>query len=314
MMNEKNNASPQGSNSAGGAKPVELSRVLKALGDALLLVVIVFAVFVLIVSIAAKRDEDGTATVFGRQLRFVQSDSMAKCELTDVSGYKIKSIPVKSCVFVEVVPTGEAEAEAWYASIEVGDVITFKYVYTKQETITHRVVDITKKETGGYIFTLEGDNKNSDSKLLKQTIDTSLTDSPNYVVGRVTGQSYLLGLLVYALKMPVGIVCLIIIPCLIIIIFEILRLVRVFGREKREKLIAERDRQESELEELRRRLAQLEGNTEKNESATEASTAAKLSVAAKTSVAAEANDASESSEEEGSNEENTEIIHSEAIK
>lgn len=294
MMNEKTNASPSGSNSnAGGLKPAALSRVLKALGDALLLLVILFAVFVLVVSIGAKRGEDGAATVFGRQLRFVQSDSMAECELTDVSGYKIKSIPVKSCVFIEVVPEGEAEAEAWYAKIEVGDVLTFKYVYTKQETITHRVVGITKKATGGYVFTLEGDNKNSDGNLLRQTIDTSLTDSPNYVVGRVTGQSYLLGLLVYALKMPVGIVCLIIIPCLIIIIFEILRLVRVFGREKREKLIAERDRQESELEELRRRLARLEGTG---------------GVEANAETSSEkANAASEGSEKEGSNEENTAI-------
>lgn len=294
MMNEKTNASPSGSNSnVGGLKPAALSRVLKALGDALLLLVILFAVFVLVVSIGAKRGEDGAATVFGRQLRFVQSDSMAECELTDVSGYKIKSIPVKSCVFIEVVPEGEAEAEAWYAKIEVGDVLTFKYVYTKQETITHRVVGITKKATGGYVFTLEGDNKNSDGNLLRQTIDTSLTDSPNYVVGRVTGQSYLLGLLVYALKMPVGIVCLIIIPCLIIIIFEILRLVRVFGREKREKLIAERDRQESELEELRRRLARLEGTG---------------GVEANAETSSEkANAASESSEKEGSNEENTAI-------
>lgn len=239
-----------------------LKKALKIAGDVLLYVLIAIALFVLVVSITSKKDSDGTATVFGRQLRFVQSDSMAECDLTDVSGYKIKSIPVKSCVFIEVVPENEEEQAEWYADLEVGDVLTFKYVYTKQETITHRIIDIEKNETGGYIITLEGDNKNSDSNLLTQTINTSLTDSPNYVIGKVTGQSYLLGVLVYAFKTPVGIVCLIIIPCLIIIAFEVMRLVRVFGSDKKEKMKAEQEKQANEIEELKRQLAALQQNRE----------------------------------------------------
>lgn len=239
-----------------------LKKALKIAGDVLLYVLIAIALFVLVVSITSKKDSDGTATVFGRQLRFVQSDSMAECDLTDVSGYKIKSIPVKSCVFIEVVPEGEEEQAEWYADLEVGDVLTFKYVYTKQETITHRIIDIEKNGTGGYIITLEGDNKNSDSNLLTQTINTSLTDSPNYVIGKVTGQSYLLGVLVYAFKTPVGIVCLIIIPCLIIIAFEVMRLVRVFGSDKKEKMKAEQEKQANEIEELKRQLAALQQNRE----------------------------------------------------
>ena len=84
--------------------------------------------------------------------------------------------------------------------------MTFKYVYARQETITHRITEITEKPAGGYVIKLEGDNKNSDTETLAQTIDTSLADSPNYVVGKVTGQSYVLGLLITALKSPVGLV------------------------------------------------------------------------------------------------------------
>lgn len=251
-------------------KNEKLKNALKIAGDVVLYIIIALALFVLIVSITAKKDSDGTATVFGKQLRFVQSDSMGKCELTDVSGYEIKSIPVKSCVFIEVVPENEAKKAEWYKSLKVGDVLTFKYVYTKQETITHRIVDIEQNGEGGYLITLEGDNKNSDSNLLKQTIDTSLTDSPNYVIGKVTGQSYLLGLLVYAFKTPVGIVCLIIIPCVIIIIFEVLRLVRVFGGEKKEKLKAERQNQANEIEELKRQLAALQKGAAASEQAPQA--------------------------------------------
>lgn len=73
-------------------------KVLKALqiaGDVLFCLIIAFALFVLIISVSAKRDADGTANVFGYQLRFVRSGSMEKCDQTDVSGYKIKSIPVE---------------------------------------------------------------------------------------------------------------------------------------------------------------------------------------------------------------------------
>lgn len=239
-----------------------LIRALKIAGDVLLYFIIALALFVLFVSVTSKKDSDGAATVFGRQLRFVQSDSMAACELTDVGSYKIKSIPVRSCVFIETVPENESQRAEWYADLRVGDVLTFKYVYTKQKTITHRIVDITENGSGGYFITLEGDNKNSDSDLLTQTINTSLADSPNYVIGKVTGHSYLLGLLVYAFKTPVGIVCLVIIPCFVIIVFEIMRLIKVLGRDKKEKLELRQREQAEEIEVLKKKLAALQQEAE----------------------------------------------------
>lgn len=246
-------------------KKSTIKRALKIAGDVLLLLIIAFAMFVLVVSVSSKKDSDGTATVFGMQLRFVQSDSMAECELTDVSMYEIKSIPVKSCVFIETVPEDEQEKAEWYKRLKVGDVLTFKYVYSRQETITHRIVNIASSETGGYIITLEGDNKNSENGVLSQTIDTSLDDSPNYIIGKVTGQSYVLGLIVYALKMPVGIVCFIIIPCLIIIVFEVIRLVRVLGRDNKDRMKAECEKQASEIERLKRQIEMLKRNEETQE-------------------------------------------------
>ena len=244
-------------------KKAIVKKVLKITGNVLVYLLMAIAMFVLVISITSKKDSDGTATVFGYQLRFVQSDSMEECELTDVSKFEIKSIRVKSCVFVDVAPESEEEKAEWYKSLKVGDVLTFKYVYSRQETITHRIVDIEEKQTGGYIITLEGDNKNAETQLLQQTIDTSLEDSPNYIIGKVTGQSYLLGVLVYAFKTPIGIVCLIIIPCLIIIAFEIIRLVKVFGKDKKEKMQAEKKKQDDEIEELKRQLAELQNK--KNE-------------------------------------------------
>lgn len=229
-------------------------RAFKIISDAVLIIILIVSLFVLAITITSKKDSDGTATIFGIQLRFVQSDSMEKCEYTDVDEYEIKSIPVKSCVFVQVAPSDEEARNEWYKNLRIGDVLTFKYVYTKQETITHRIINIEDNHIGGYLITLMGDNKNSDSDLLIQTINTSLEDSPNYIIGKVIGQSYVLGLLVYAYKTPVGIIFLIIIPCLIVMAFEIIKLVKVLNEDK--KSITQR--QADEIEELKKQLARLQ--------------------------------------------------------
>lgn len=235
-------------------------KALRIFVDAVMVLFVAAAVFVIVISVSSKKDSDGTATIFNTQLRFVQSDSMAESSYTDVSKYKIKSIPVKSCVFIDVIPEDEEKREEWLKTVEIGDVLTFKYVYTKQETITHRVTAIEEKTTGGYIITLEGDNKASESGVLKQTIDTSLTDSPNYIIGRVTGQSYFLGLLVYALRTPVGVILIIIVPCAIIIILNAIRIFKVLSQDKKEKALAATTATNNEIEELKRQIELLKKN------------------------------------------------------
>ena len=237
-------------------------RVCKIAGNVLLYVVLAIALFVVVLSVATKKDADGAATVFGKQLRIVRSDSMEKCEETDVSGYEIKDLPVRTLLVIDVVPTDAEEAKEWYKALKVGDVLTFRYQYTEQMTITHRVTKITEKE-GGYLIELAGDNKASE-ETLTQVIDTSETDSYNYVIGKVVWANYPLGWLVYALKTPAVVVCLIIIPCLIVIVLEIVKIVNVFGEKKREKINQEAQQKEAEIEELKRRLAALENQEPKN--------------------------------------------------
>lgn len=231
-------------------------RVCKIAGNVLLYVILAIALFVVVLSIATKKDADGAATVFGKQIRIVRSDSMEKCEETDVSRYAIKDLPIKTLLLIDVVPTDAEEAKEWYKSVKKGDVLTFRYKYTEQVTITHRVTKITEKE-GGYIIELAGDNKASE-ETLTQIIDTTETESYNYVIGKVVWANFPLGWLVYALKTPAVITCVIIIPCLIIIVLEIVKIVNVLGDEKREKIKEEAQQKEAEIEELKRRLAALE--------------------------------------------------------
>ena len=235
-------------------------KVWSIVSNVLLYLFIAICLIGVLLTITAKKDEDGTATIFGMQMRLVISPSMEKCDATDVSDFEIKDIPVNSMVFIEVVPTDPTEAEKWYDELEVGDVLTFKYVYTRQETITHRITNKTEKPTGGYIIELTGDNKNSDSQTLTQIIDTSNSNSPEYIIGKVTGQSYILGLFISVLKSPLGLILIVILPSLVIMIFEIVKVVKIVTAEKRQKEQEEKEQQQNELDELRRRLAELEAS------------------------------------------------------
>lgn len=242
-------------------------KVLKALqiaGDVLFCLIIAFALFVLIISVSAKRDADGTATVFGYQLRFVRSGSMEKCDQADVSGYKIKSIPVKSCVFIKKAPAPDDQQalNEWCSALSVGDVLTFQYgkygaTNIQDKVITHRIVKIEPKE-GGYIITLEGDNKNDTGSVGQQVIDTTKADGLDYIIGKVEGQSYFLGLCVYALKSPVGLIFIIIVPCMIIIAYEVIKIITVLNKDKKDRQQQEKTAKEDEIALLRKQLEELQ--------------------------------------------------------
>ena len=240
-------------------------KIAKIAVNVVLYAFIALCVFVVMMTITGKLSGDDAVTLFGKQVRVVTSSSMEKSDQTDVSGFDIKDIPIRSMVFIDVVPQDEAQANEWYAQLKVGDVLTFKYVYVKQEVITHRIVRIEPNERGGYTIDLEGDNKVGDSEVLAQTIDTSQRNSPNYVIGKVRGQSYPIGLLVSLLKSRLGLIFAIIVPSLIILFLEVLKIIRMFEADKREKtqnkLESQQDKiesQQSELELLRRRLEELE--------------------------------------------------------
>lgn len=237
---------------------LKMKKIGKIAFDVLLYIFLAICIFAVFITVLSKRDADGAAEIFGYQMRVVTSDSMAKSEFTDVSAYEIKDIPVRSMVFVKVMPEDPAEADEFYRSLKAGDVLTFRYRYTTQVTITHRITSITEKETGGFIIELAGDNKNAENGQLVQVIDTSVPYNTDYVIGKVTGQSYLFGLIMSFLMQPAGIIILIIAPCLIIILLEVLKITKVLGADKKKREQEESKKKDDELEELRQRLAELE--------------------------------------------------------
>ena len=241
-------------------------KIIRIAADVLVGIILVFALFTVIVTVSSNKSEDGAATVFGYQLRFVLSGSMEKSEYTDVSGYKIKSIRTKSCVFVKVAPKSDAEKQDWYGTLKVGDVLTFRYYQTGsggQQTITHRLVNLERKD-GGYVLTLEGDNRSSEDGVVQQVIDTA-NPGYSYVIGKVTGQSYFLGLCVYALRQPVGIILIIIVPCALMIVLQVIRIAKAVSEDKKEKLKTEQSQKDDEIENLKRQLAELKAEKRADE-------------------------------------------------
>ena len=149
--------------------------------------------------------------------------------------YDIPTIPVGSMVFIHKVPSGDG-AEGFYASLEVGDVLTFDYshpVSHEDMVVTHRIISIS--ESGGvYTYTLKGDSIADDPTNGSVQVVTS---SSGDVIGKVVGVAPWLGQLVVFLSTWTGKFCLIIVPCLILIgseVVSIVRTVRADGKDDEE--------------------------------------------------------------------------------
>lgn len=249
-----------------------MKKIIGIATNVLLYLFLALCIFSVIFTVFSKKDADGAATILGFQMRLVISESMEEHPDTDVSDYDIGSLPLGSMIFIDCVPEDEEEALEWYSELEVGDVLTFKFAYTTQVTITHRIVGITEKpdvadedkdgnteEIIGYIFQLKGDNKGySNATLLEQTIDTTVDEDLNYVIGKVTAKSVALGFVINLLKQPIGIIFIVIIPCIVIIFLEVLKIINAFSAEKKKKREEDDAKKNDEIEELKRRLLELE--------------------------------------------------------
>lgn len=206
------------------------------MSDVLIAIIFVLCIIIAISVVSMKKSGDDTLTLFGYQLRVVETGSMEKCDATDVGAFEIKDIPTNSMVFIKELPESDEERYEWYSSLKTGDVLTFKYTYDKQYIITHRVTAIkeaTPEQGGGYEITLAGDNVYSPDSRGEQVIYTGQDrTSGNYVIGKVTGVSYPLGWFITNVRKPLGIMLVIILPCLAIAAFEVVKIVRVFASDK----------------------------------------------------------------------------------
>ena len=130
-----------------------------------------FSALLLAFVVKSSKSEDGTAKILGQDLLLVTTDSMDESGDVDTSNYEIDSFTFDTLVSVDRVPEDAAAASAWYDSIEVGDVISFRYSYDDEK--------VTR---------------------LYQTIDTTDVESGNYVIGRVEWTSGILGFMIIIMQ------------------------------------------------------------------------------------------------------------------
>ena len=139
--------------------------------------------------------------------------------------YPIKTVPIKSMVVIHDVPSDESEKNAFYASLNVGDILTFYYnnpVSGERMVVTHRIIDIdqTSDSSGNivYTFTMKGDSVDDDpTNGATQTITSDSGD----VIGEVVGVSQVLGNIIIFLSSWFGKFVLIVGVCTMIIITQL---------------------------------------------------------------------------------------------
>lgn len=155
--------------------------------------------------------------IFGRIYPQVLTDSMAD------------KYPVGTVLVVEKIDPSE---------IKVGDAVTFKWNVNGQEmNMTHEIFKIEYDETkspgesGYYIFSAHGTNKHSEwCKIGEEYGDcTDTTKSQNVqrfidskVVGKVTGTSPVLKAVFTVVQSPIGLIVLILLPCLYLMVTSVI--------------------------------------------------------------------------------------------
>lgn len=131
--------------------------------------------------------------------------------------YDIATIPAGSLVVIRTVPP---DPGAFYDSLEVGDVLTFRYVHPasgERMNVTHRIVGI-EESSGVYTYTLRGDSVADDPTNGSAQVVTS--DSGD-VIGKVVGVSHWLGATVVLMSTWAGRLCLVVAPCIVLTVSEL---------------------------------------------------------------------------------------------
>ncbi|MDE6284453.1 MAG: signal peptidase I [Bacilli bacterium] len=129
--------------------------------------------------------------------------------------------------------------------IKIGDVITFESISTESygTTVTHRVVGIVKDDEGNYSYQTKGDNN--------LIADSSAVPYSN-VIGRVSIRIPQLGRIQLFVASSLGWLCLVLIPCLYILLKGLLkRLAEEDAMIKQKNLVVAQDAQLSSDKKLK---------------------------------------------------------------
>ena len=258
-------------------KESKVKKIISIVLDALFISFAAFAVVAIIFRNTTSNNKNGNS-INGYQLRTVETGSMAENNHIDPETYKsysIKTLPVHSLIRIKEVT--EKNQEKFYEDLKVGDVVTFVY-YTNingkvgQYVYTHRLIE-KAPAVDGYKLTLMGDAEQASGGVqVVYTNPITAEQAFSYVIGKVVWSNHAMGEVVSFLKARTGILVLVVIPCTLLCLFEIGKIVFYVTKDKKEKKLikegetqAELDSNQAEIENLKAQLAALQNKEQEAE-------------------------------------------------
>ena len=229
-----------------------VKKALNILTKAAVWILVILTVFMMIFTIITVTTVDrNDRNIFGLRFYIVLSDSMSESENNKDMEVHFNAGDI---VFVKNVkePT----------KLQPGDIIAFMSTNSESygETVTHMIREVKKADNGmvlGYVTF--GTNTGTDDEALVE---------PSYVLGKYAGKLPGVGNFFMYLRTTPGYIVCILIPFLLLILYNGLNVIRLFRQYKREQteileaekaeIAAERKQNEEMLKELQALKAQLE--------------------------------------------------------
>lgn len=184
-----------------------MKKALSIIGDVILGLIIILAVFGIIFALSQKKDRYGVAEVFGYSAYAVPTDSM------------VPTINPGDLVF--------GDSSVTYDDLEVGDVIFFYYVEDDNVIVkVHRIYDEAYDSSNNFLgYVTKGDNE--------EVVDNVLITENNYIATWTGSRVPWIGAIVTFLTTQVGFLVCIILPIFLYLIYQIFRLVKVVMNNKK---------------------------------------------------------------------------------
>lgn len=202
-------------------------KILNYVLDAVLLVVLVFAVVIAVSSIKTRAKGYGDYTeIFGSAYVSVASDSMDAAKPADVPADKPEGF--KKGDMLKIKMLGDKGKD----NLEVGDIITFSTSFTldnKRVLNTHRIVEIVDLGNGSKAFRTKGDNNT--------TPDGSLVEYDD-VIGIYSSKVKNVGFVMMFMGSSTGFIVFVIVPSVLIVLYCLANLVIVIKKEKKAQTAA----------------------------------------------------------------------------
>ncbi len=205
---------------------------------------VAFTVFMMIFTVVTVTTVDrNDRSIFGVKFYIVQTDSMSKSDKNADMDVHFKAGDI---IIIKKVKEPR--------SLQAGDIIAFMSTNTESygETVTHMIREVKKNDDGKVLgYVTYGTNTGVD--------DESLVE-PEYILGAYSGKLTALGNFFAFVKSTPGYIICILVPFLLLILYNgvnVIRLFRQYKREQMEVMQAERDKIDAERAENQRMMQEL---------------------------------------------------------